>query len=86
MKLTKKQIQTLECILSDLERAKSFVMKDDIAIVGKYKHGSTILHFPMPDGKYGVELCKEIGSDLTGLCNGLTSLGKFLESEKQKKA
>ena len=79
MKLTKKATGELETTLRNLERAAAFIDSSDTLICRKKRMATTTLDFTDPAGTVITPICKEYGSDLTGLKNGIAFLQFFLK-------
>lgn len=93
-KLTRKQREHLEHVLTELRRGRDYVMREDVAVVRRRPSPTTTLSYSRPDlapeaaqalgvpecGDYLDVIDREIGSDLTGLHSALRSLVSFLET------
>lgn len=80
-KLTKKQMNALTIVLNHLERAHSFILKDDTAVAKLCKHATTDLHYSRAsDNTTLYVINKEYGSNLTGLLTGIGTLRQFCEA------
>ena len=80
-KLTRQQTRELLGVVSSLDRALRYVVRDRTAICYRDTMATTTLHYSRADGSaHLVEVEKEIGSDMTGLRTGLDSLKKFLDA------
>ncbi len=78
MKLTKQAREELRTVLYHFERAKDYLERNDVAIAHKSR-ATTTLHFTCAGFPYALyEVDKEIGSDLTGLAEGIKQLAQFI--------
>jgi hypothetical protein len=77
-RLTRKQTKSLEFALRHAVRALEYVMSPDVAIARKGGAATTTLHYTRADGAVLYEVCKDIGSDLTGLPTAVAELRTFL--------
>ena len=80
-RLTRKQTDRLTRVLYHLNRANGYINQSDVAVARKCSMATTTLHYVRPDGSALVSVDKQIGSDLTGLAEGIRELQNFLESE-----
>jgi len=78
VKLTQKQERELFTILEHLRRAQRYIDQPDIAVCRKGGMATTLLHYTRPGGPPLYEVDKGIGSDLTGLPEGIRRLREFL--------
>lgn len=84
MKLTNKVRRELELVILDLKRARDYLAKDTIAVCHKGGVATTTLHMTRKmDGAIFYEVNKELGSNLTGLCEGLRKLDRMLIEEME---
>jgi hypothetical protein len=80
--LTKKQKETMEYVLRNLQRSKAYLTDPRIAIARKCDFASTTLHYSRADGKSLYEVEKTYGSDLTGLFSAIDTLENFLNPKE----
>ncbi len=79
MKMTGKVRNELELVLLDLKRARDYLAKESIAVCHKGGTATTTLHMTRKlDGAIFYEVNKEIGSNLTGLAEGIRKLDLLL--------
>ncbi len=77
-KLTRAQTATLETTLYHLKRAQRYLTSEKTAVCRRDTMASTTLHYSRADGKALYEVEKEIGSDLTGLADGIRQIERLL--------
>ena len=70
--------------LSDLHRAKDYLLSDTILICRKTRQATTTLDYVNPAGESCFPLEKEIGSELCLLYSGIRRIERMLESATQK--
>jgi len=80
MKAKKRHIKHLKMILSDMIRARDYIMDEEHAICKRVKHATTTLHYTRPDGDVLYEVTKEYGSKLCRLFTAISSLRNLIES------
>ena len=79
MKLTKQAKAELSRVLSHLHRANEYIKKPDTVIARVSTNPTTTIHYTRAiDNTCLYSVDKEIGSDLTGLQQGLNDLLKFI--------
>ena len=79
-RLTRKQTDRLLTVLYHLNRANGYINQPDVAVAHKCSQATTTLHYSRPDGSALYSVDKQIGSDLTGLAEGIRQLQMFLET------
>lgn len=81
-KLTRKQRNQLDAILSGLRRARAYIERDDTVLAIRSSVATTTLHYTRPsDGSVIYPVNKHIGSDIAMLHTGIHDLHRFLERE-----
>lgn len=89
-KLSKKKMDELWRILKHFQRASDYIQRPDVSVTHKSKHATTVLHFTRPEPPAALrqgepyalyEVDKQIGSDLTGLEEGIRTLTHFINGE-----
>lgn len=84
MKLQARTRKELELVLLDLKRALDYVRKPETAVCHKGGVATTALHMTRRmDGAVFYEVNKEIGSNLTGLAEGIRKLENLLHPESE---
>lgn len=79
MKIQTKVRRELELVLLDLKRANDYLTKADVAICRKGGVATTTLHMERKlDGAVFYEVNKEIGSNITGVEEGIRKLERLL--------
>ena len=79
-RLTKQQRTTLALAERHLTRALDFIMSERIAVARVERQATTTLHYVRPDGTALYSIAKDIGSDLTGLPEGLRHVRALLDN------
>lgn len=83
MKIQAKVRRELELILLDLKRARDYLAQDFVAVCRKGGCATTTLHMQRKtDGAIFYEVDKEIGSNLTGLAEGIRKIERLLALEE----
>lgn len=77
-KLTRKQTEALQATLYHLKRAEKYIHDPLTAVTRRCSVATTTLHYTRADGSVLYEVDREIGSDLTGLREGIRRLERFL--------
>lgn len=80
--LTKKQVQSLESILFDLERVQKFLLKDSTIVATETKLTSDQENTWKCGNRVATTFNKNIGNDLCYLYNAKDRLNSFLNSNK----
>ena len=79
MKIPRKISRELELVLLDLKRARDFLSQSNIAICRTGGALTTTLHMQRKlDGAIFYEINKDIGSNLTGLAEGIRKIENLL--------
>ena len=79
MRLTLQARNELHTLLDRLTQAQEMI-RNPRTVVCVRSHGTTTLDYKRPDGTSVYEIDKDIGSDLTGLYDGIELIHRFLQA------
>jgi hypothetical protein len=82
--MLKRDRRELELVVLDLKRALQYINRPETCVCRVGGPATTTLHMTRPmDGKVFYEVNKEIGSNLTGLAEGLRKLERMLAPDSE---